>query len=123
MTYPEAARIRIMAKYNGLNKTAIASFQPNTASAPYIQTGTWETDDTILLLASTKAASASRLNRDSSDMSFVGVRSWNAVDGSKGNASAEGSGSAASTGGRVGRRAGSEGSTLANRGSRARVYR
>jgi len=50
------------------------------------------------------------------------VSSWKAVEGSNGEASADGSGSANSTGGRVGSKVGSEGSTFANNGSKARVW-
>lgn len=110
-----------MAKYSGLNKTAIASFQPKTARAPYIHNGTWATDETILRLASTYAASASRLKRVSSDSSLVGESRVNAVEGSKGLASA--SGSVASGAGKSGKSEASVGSTVAKRGNKPSVFR
>ena len=71
-------------------------------------------------LASTKAASASRLNLDSRDSSLVGESKVKAVEGSKGVKSD--SGSAESGDGRVGRSDGSVGSTVANNGNRVKVY-
>ena len=38
-TYAETNPMANIAKYNGLNKIAIASFQPNTTNTPYIQYG------------------------------------------------------------------------------------
>ena len=40
-------------KYSGLNKIAIASFQPKTTSTTYIQYGICAILDTVLLFAST----------------------------------------------------------------------
>ena len=106
-----------------MNKIAIASFHPKTASAPYIQSGTDATLDTMLRFASTKAASASRLKRCSSERSLVGVRSVNAVMASKATRSYSDrwSWSSVDAEGSVGRREGVEGAMVAKRGSSARV--
>lgn len=120
LTHAEAPSINNMAKYNGLNNTAIASFHPSATNTPYIQRGICATDDTMLRLASTYAASASRLNRDSRLTIFVGESNVNAVEGSKGigsdSASNEGSGL-----GKVGKRSSSVGEMVAKRGKSARV--
>jgi hypothetical protein len=120
-THEDAAAMSSRAKYSGLNNTAIASFQPNTAKAPYIHSGTCATDDTMLRLASTYAASASRLNRVSSCRSLVAGNKVNAVEGSNdvGSASVSKDGSGD---GRSGRRESSEGEMVAKRGSKARVW-
>lgn len=120
-TYDDAAAMSSRAKYSGLNNTAIASFQPNTANAPYIHSGTCATDETMLRLASTYAASASRLNRVSSCRSLVAGKRVNAVEGSNdvGSASVSKDGSGD---GRSGRRESSEGEMVAKRGNRARVW-
>lgn len=110
-----------MAKYNGLNKTAMASFHPSATKTPYIQSGICATEDTILRFASTYAASASLLNRDSRLTILVGESKVNAVEGSNGigsdSASKEGSGL-----GRVGKRSGSVGEMVAKRGNSDKVW-
>lgn len=98
----------------------MASFQPRTTKTPYIQSGTCATLDTMLRFASTYAASASRLKRESRESSFVGERSTNAVEGSNGVGS-ESTSKDDSGVGSVGRREEVVGETVANRGRRARV--
>jgi hypothetical protein len=52
-THAEINPIINVAKYSGLNKIAIASFQPSTTNTPYIQYGICAMPDTVLLFAST----------------------------------------------------------------------
>jgi hypothetical protein len=103
-----------------LNRTAIASFHPSATRTPYIHSGICATDDTILRFASTYAASASLLNRDSRETIFVGDTRVYAVDGSNG----IGSDSTSKVGsgfGRFGRVRFSDGEIVAKRGRRSRV--
>ena len=93
--HPVAPSTSNMAKYSGLNKTAIASFHPRATKTPYIHIGICATDETMLRLASTYAASASRLKRVSRETSLVGDKRLKAVETSKemGSASASNEGS------------------------------
>jgi len=52
-TYAETNPMISVAKYNGLNMIAIASFQPKTTNTAYIQYGICAMPDTVLLFAST----------------------------------------------------------------------
>jgi len=52
-THAETNPMINVAKYNGLNRIAIASFQPNTTNTTYIQYGICAMPDTVLLFAST----------------------------------------------------------------------
>ena len=52
-TYAETNPMISVAKYNGLNRIAIASFQPKTINTAYIQYGICAMLDTVLLFAST----------------------------------------------------------------------
>ena len=52
-TYADTNPTANNAKYNGLNRIAIASFQPKTTNTPYIQYGICAIPDTVLLFAST----------------------------------------------------------------------
>ena len=52
-TYAETNPMISVAKYNGLNRIAIASFQPKTTNTAYIQYGICAIPDTVLLFAST----------------------------------------------------------------------
>jgi hypothetical protein len=122
VTHPDAPRTSSPAKYRGLNNTVIASFQPKTTNTPYIHTGICATLDTILLFASTYAASASLLKRFSSETSLVGERRVKAVLESYSVRSGSVSGSELISGlGRVGRSEDSEGAMVAKRGSNESV--
>jgi hypothetical protein len=52
VTYTPALTSSRKVKYTGLLITAINSFHPNRTRTPYIQTGIWLMELTILLLAS-----------------------------------------------------------------------
>ena len=53
VTYAETNPTISVAKYNGLKRIAMASFQPKTTSTTYIQYGICAMPDTVLLFAST----------------------------------------------------------------------
>ena len=93
----------------------MASFHPSTTSTPYIHSGICATLDTMLRLASTQYASASRRNRVVTSTTFVGARIWS-VD-SKSNSPS----SAAASDGRVKARVGSVGAIAEYRGSSSSV--
>ena len=51
--YTDTNPRRSVTKYSGLNKIAMASFQPKTTNTTYIQYGICAMLDTVLLFAST----------------------------------------------------------------------
>ena len=95
----------------------MASFHPSTTISPYIQYGTWAIDDTVLRFASTKYASASRLNRVAISRCFDSENTTK--DAAKSNSS---SASGEASGGKLYSREGSIGEILENRGMSNSVY-